>query len=101
MCLVDRLLGLLNLISQELDCHRRRCNQRVIAREQLSRTNALDDLILLLFVADGVVTQDATNQPPISMTELAWIGPAPKDTQQQRQLPFLAKEFQYEGKIGL
>ncbi len=58
--LLDRLAGLLNLIGQELDSHRRRCDQRVITRQQLGGTNALDDLILLFFASGGVVTEDAT-----------------------------------------
>ena len=99
--LANRLLGLLNLIGQELDRHRCRCNQGVIAGQELSRTNAVNNLIQLPFIADGVVTQNTADQPPISTTKLAWVGPAPNDTQEQRKLPFLAKQFQSEGKIGL
>ena len=52
--LLDRLAGLLNLIGQKLDGHRGRCDQSLIATQQLSGTNAIDDRILLRLVADGV-----------------------------------------------
>jgi hypothetical protein len=57
----NRLLGLLDLVGQESDHHRCWRNQRFIPCEQLSRTNAVDDLILLLAVANGVFTQNPAN----------------------------------------
>lgn len=53
----DRLLCLLNLVCQELDYYFCRGNNRVVSRQRLGRTNTFDEFVLLLFVADGVVTQ--------------------------------------------
>jgi hypothetical protein len=59
--LFDRLADVLKLIGRELDSHRRRCDQSIIATEQLGGTDAKDDFILLLRVTDGVFTQNAAN----------------------------------------
>ena len=85
--LPNRFVGLLNLLDQELDCHGRRCEDRLVATEQLEGTYAIDDLVLPLLVPYAVLTQNAANQPPVCTTELARIGPATQDAQQQRLLP--------------
>lgn len=82
--LLDCLAILLKLFSQELNGHRRRDNQRVIMRQQLGRTNSLNDLILLLLVSGGMITDDAANKPRIGATKLARIGLSSQHTKQQR-----------------
>jgi hypothetical protein len=57
-------------------------NQRVITRQQTGGTNAFDNLILLFFVADEVVIQDAANEPTIGATKFARVGPSAQHAEQ-------------------
>ncbi len=66
--LLDRLAGMLNLPDQELDGHGGRCDQSVVATQQLGGTNTINDRILPSLGADEVFTQDTANQPSIGLS---------------------------------
>lgn len=51
--LLNGFARLLELTDQEFDGHRRRCDQRIITRQQLGRTNPIDDFMLPLLVANA------------------------------------------------